>query len=105
MSLRPLKIGNETDSTQRYPCVPGTISSMDRIRITIGGRLALTVEQAAERYHLQPGSMSAVISRGQIQPDATLDGKKKLYLAARLDEVMKGRPGKGSNLRKGQDTA
>lgn len=72
---------------------------MDRIRITIGGRLALTVEQAAERYHMRPSSMSAAISRGQIQPDGMLDGKKKLYLAARLDEIMKGRPGKGANLR------
>lgn len=72
---------------------------MERIRITIGGRLALTVEQAAERYHLQPGSISAIISRGQIQPDAMLDGKKKLYYAARLDEILKARPGKGANLR------
>lgn len=81
------------------------LCSMERIRITIGGRLALTVEQAAERYHLLPSSMSAVISRGQIQPDAWLDGKKKLYLAARLDEIMKARPGKGANLRRPSDAS
>lgn len=68
------------------------------IRITVDGRLALTVEQAAARYSLQPSSMSAALSRLSVEPDANLDGKKKLYLAARLDALMKARPGKGANL-------
>ena len=70
------------------------------IRITLDGKLALTVEQAAARYGLQPSSMSAVITRGRIEPDGHLDGKKKLYLAVRLDRLMRARPGKSANLRK-----
>jgi len=71
-----------------------------RVRITIDGRTAVTVEQAAARYGLKPGSMSAALSRLGVQPDAQLDGRKKLYLVARLDEIMKARPGKGANLRR-----
>jgi hypothetical protein len=70
-----------------------------QVRITIDGRLALTVEQAAARYGLRPGSMSAALSRLAVTPDAEIDGRKKLYLAARLDAIMKTRPGKGANLR------
>ena len=73
---------------------------MPRIRITVDGRLALTVEQAAQRYGLKPNSMSAALSRMGTEPDANLDGRKKLYLAGRLDAVMKTRPGKGANLRR-----
>jgi len=76
------------------------MASTGKVRITIDGRLALTVEQAAERYHLTPGSMSSVISRGRIAADSMLDNKKPLYLAGRLDEIMKARPGKGANLRR-----
>lgn len=75
---------------------------MPVIRITVDGRLALTVEQAAARYGLQPSSMSAALTRlgDQVQVAAELDGRKKLYFAADLDQVMKARPGKGANLRK-----
>lgn len=71
---------------------------MPTIRITVDGRLALTVEQAAARYGIQPSSMSAALVRLGVQPDAALDGRKKLYLAASLDAIMKARPGKGANL-------
>lgn len=71
-----------------------------QIRITIDGRVALTVEQAAARYGIRPSSMSAALSRLHVQPDAQLDGKKQLYLATRLDALMKARPGKGANLRR-----
>ena len=71
-----------------------------RILITIDGRAALTVEQAATRYGLKPNSMSAALSRGGVQPDGELDGRKKLYLVAHLDALMKARPGKGANLRR-----
>lgn len=70
---------------------------MPTIRITVDGKLALTVEQAAERYGLQPSSMRGELTRlkGVITPVDHLDGRKPLYLAAALDTVMGNRPGKG----------
>lgn len=72
---------------------------MPIIRITVDGKLALTVEQAATRYGLAHSTVSSAITRHRIEPDAVLDGRKKLYLAARLDKLMKERPGRGANLR------
>lgn len=71
-----------------------------KIRITLDGRLALTVEQAAARYGLAPHTITSAISRLKLAPDAWLDGRKKLYLQARLDEALRSRPGKGANWRK-----
>jgi hypothetical protein len=71
-----------------------------KLRITLDGRLALTVEQAAARYGLKPHSMTSALSRLRVVPDAMLDGRKPLYLALRLDALMKGRPGKGANWRR-----
>lgn len=78
-----------------------------RVRITVDGRLALTIEQAAERYGLASSSMRAVISRLRIQPAAHLDGdrpdavrRRGLYMAKELDVVMRSRPGRGANLRR-----
>ncbi len=68
------------------------------VRITIDGKLALTVNGLAERYGLAAKSISAIISRGAVAHDAMLDGKKKIYLAARFDAIMRARPGKGVNL-------
>lgn len=70
-----------------------------QIRITVDGRAALTVEQAAARYKVEHSSMRAIISRLQLQPAAALDGRKSLYLVAALDAAIKARPGKGANLR------
>lgn len=66
--------------------------------ITVNGKPALTVEQAAARYGLVPSSMRAVLSRAGIadQEDAMLDGRKPLYLVTRLDAVMASRPGRGA---------
>jgi hypothetical protein len=72
-----------------------------KIRITLDGRLALTVEQAAARYGLRPHSMTSALSRLRVTPDAMLDRRKGLYLAGRLDALMRARPGKGANLRRG----
>jgi hypothetical protein len=72
------------------------------VRITLDGKLALTVDQAAERYGLERSSVSAALTRGHIDHDGMLDGKKKIYLAARLDRLILGRPGRGSNKRKAQ---
>lgn len=76
---------------------------MPAVRITVDGRLAVTVEQAAERYGLAASSVRAIITRERIEPDAELDGRKKLYLATRLDAILRARPGKGSNLRRSAD--
>lgn len=74
---------------------------MPTIRITVDGKLALTVEQAAARYRLAASTVRAGIVRADppIQPVCKLDGRKPLYLAADLDRWIKERPGRGSNLR------
>lgn len=71
---------------------------MPKIRITVDGRLALTIEQAAERYGLAPSSMRGELTRhgDSIEHVAMLDGRKPLYDAARLDALMKSRPGRGA---------
>ena len=72
------------------------------IRITYDGKLALTTAQAAERYGLAVSSMRAALSRLGVAPLAeALDGRTPLYLAAALDPLMKARPGRGANFRKG----
>jgi hypothetical protein len=77
----------------------------DRIRITVDGKLALTVEQAAVRYGFTDSAMRTVLTRlrqagnGAAIPVATLDGRKPLYAAVPLDRAMKNRPGRGANLR------
>lgn len=67
------------------------------VRITVDGKLALTVEQAAERYGLKPAPMRTALARfgDEIEPVTYLDGRKPLYLASRLDAIMAKRPGKG----------
>lgn len=72
------------------------------VRITVERRLALTVEQAAVRYGLTRKAMEVQLSRfGEIiEPVTYLDGRKPLYLAKKLDALMKERPGKGSPGRK-----
>lgn len=77
-----------------------------KIRITVDGRLALTVEQAADRYGLAVSSMRAAISRLKITPDAYLDAdrphaqrRRGLYLASALDKALRARVGRGANLR------
>lgn len=72
---------------------------MSTVRITVDGKVALTVDQAAARYGMLASSVRTAISREGIGPDGVLDGKKKLYLQARLDLILKGRPGRGANLR------
>lgn len=71
---------------------------MNDVRITVDGKRALTVEQAAERYGIQPGSMRGELTRlgDKVQPVAMLDGRKPLYLMSELDKLMKGRPGRGA---------
>ena len=73
---------------------------MPVVRITVDGRLALTVEQAAQRYRLTPASMRSALARLRMAAAAELDGRKQLYLARELDAAMKARPGKGANLRR-----
>lgn len=70
---------------------------MATIRITVDGKLALTVEQATERYgYDSTSSMRTALARLPIQPVAYLDGRKPLYLATELRRAMKGRVGRGA---------
>jgi hypothetical protein len=75
------------------------------IRITVDGKLALTVEQAAARYGFTHSAMRTVLARlnqagnGAGTPVDYLDGRKPLYAATPLDRAMKNRPGRGANLR------
>ncbi len=66
------------------------------IRITVDGKLALTVEQAALRYGLARSSMRAALTRLGVDPVAALDDHKQLYLATTLDKAMTERPGRGA---------
>lgn len=68
-----------------------------KVRITVNGKLALTVEQAADRYCLAASSMRGELTRlgPAVAPAAMLDGRKPLYLAADLDTAMSARPGRG----------
>lgn len=83
------------------PTSPNATPAEPVITIKVDGKPALTVEMAAARYGLTLGSMSAAITRlgDSIRPAAPLDGRKQLYYVAALDKAMKGRPGKGANLR------
>jgi hypothetical protein len=74
---------------------------MPTIRITVDGKLALTLAQAAERHALGIDAMRKAISRAGIEPVAELDARTPLYLAAAIVAAMKARPGKGANFRKG----
>jgi hypothetical protein len=68
------------------------------IRITVGGKLALTVEQAAARLGVPPKTLSGELTRYKdaIRPAAELDGRKKLYLQSEIDQWWKSRPGRGA---------
>ncbi len=70
---------------------------MPDIRITVDGKRALTVTQAAAKYRLEPSSMRAVLTRAgdAIEPAAMLDNRTPLYLATALDRLMATRPGRG----------
>lgn len=71
---------------------------MAKVRITVDGKLALTVEQAAARYGLKPSSMRGELTRlgAAAAAAAMLDGRKPLYLATALDALMRRRPGRGA---------
>jgi hypothetical protein len=66
-----------------------------RVRITVNGRVALTVAMAATRKGVAEGTMSSAISRDRIEHDGMLDGKKKVYLQSKIDQWWDNRIGKG----------
>lgn len=74
---------------------------MASIRITVDGKLALTIEQAAARYGLKRSSMRGELTRlgAAVTPIAMLDGRKPLFLASTLDGLMEARPGRGRQRR------
>lgn len=67
-----------------------------RVRITIDGRVALTVEMIAERKGVKPKSVTGELTRYKIEHDGMLDGRKKLYLQSKIDGWWDNRGGKGS---------
>lgn len=69
-----------------------------RIRVTVDGKPALTVEQAARRVGVAASTMRGELTRyrDKIRPVADLDGRKKLYLESDIDEFWAARPGKGA---------
>jgi hypothetical protein len=71
-----------------------------RVRITIDGRVALTVEQIAERKGVKPKSVTGELTRYGIEHDAMLDGRKKIYLQHKIDSWWGNRVGKGANFRR-----
>lgn len=94
---KPKIIKNKSGSTKRERYEPGYAPGMAAIRITVDGKLALTVEQAAERYgYPSPSSMRTALVRLDIEPITYLDGRKPLYLATALTAAMRGRKGRGA---------
>lgn len=80
------------------------------IRITVNGKPALTVAQAAERLGMAPSSVRSAITRlgAALEPAAHLDSRTPLYYVTALDRALARRPGRGhrapeSSLSKGQD--
>lgn len=66
------------------------------IRITVDGKPALTVEQAAERKGVTASAMRGELTRYQntIAPAAHLDDRKKLYFTKDIDRWWDSRPGR-----------
>jgi hypothetical protein len=73
--------------------------------ITVDGKLAYTVDQAATKYGIKRRSMNSIIERNSIPVAANLDGNKKVYLAADIERVMGARPGHGWRKGKGYQPA
>ena len=72
---------------------------MPTVRITIGGKVALTVAQAAERHGVSSiDTMHSIIRRAALEPDGHIDGRTPLYLAEKVRQAMVNRPGKGNRL-------
>jgi len=74
---------------------------MSEVKITVGGRLALTVRQALDRYRDYHAinsmeGMHSIIRRAELEPDGLVDGRTPVYLARKLDALMESRPGKGN---------
>lgn len=74
------------------------MASSPRVRITVDGKPAFTVEQAAAHLGVPAKTLSGELTRykGAIQPAAELDGRKKLYLVKDINAWWAARPGKGS---------
>lgn len=67
------------------------------IRITVNGKPALTIAQAAERYGMARSSVRSALTRlgDALAPAAELDNRTPLYFVTALDKALAGRPGRG----------
>lgn len=70
-----------------------------RITIFVDGELALTPEQAGDLLGLKAPAVRTAISRLGLDDAGKVSGRP-VYLASRLLPAIKGRPGRGANLRK-----
>lgn len=68
--------------------------SAPTIRITVDGKRALTVDQLAGETGLKPGSLRPALKRLGVTPDAQLDARTPLYLAAPTLRRLRERPGR-----------
>lgn len=75
----------------------------DDVRIYIGEKLALTVEQAAQRHKIKSlDTMHSIIRRARLEPDGYATGRTPLYLAEAIDAAMAARKGTRGRPRKQQ---
>lgn len=93
--------GNETDSTERQRSILCYAEPVETfvIRITVNGKLALTISQAADRLGLPASGLRRDLARepNAPKPAGHVDGRTPVYLASDIKEFGKrDRPGKGS---------
>ena len=66
------------------------------IRITVNGKPALTIAQAAERHGMPASGLRTALTRlPDLKPAAHLDARTPLYYAATLDKALATRPRSG----------
>jgi hypothetical protein len=63
------------------------------IRITVNGKPALTIAQAAERHGMPASGLRTALTRlPDLKPAANLDGRTPLYYVTALDRALANRP-------------
>jgi len=60
----------------------------EAVEIRHGGRLALTVGQAAVRYGMSRNAVQKRLVRAAVEPLASVDGRTPVYDADKLREVL-----------------
>lgn len=96
-----MNLRDEPDSTERQRsilCYPQHVEPV--IRITVDGKLALTVKQAAARLGMTESGLRRDLAREPGAPEPVpLDGRTPVYRARDIDafgKLLQQRPGKGA---------